>query len=222
MRYLIYLFLVVSLTACSSKKLSDNFISAERFFENYIKYHNTGEFKLAEQNFLKSVDTLQRADDLCNLSKIYIGKHLIEDDNSSLEFAKRYSIMGKCDDEMNIIDYLIGQKYIFDKLPESLKIQATFYKNADELIKTLSKSDLPDWTRSRLARDFSRRFINISKLDDADKIIEYALQIDRFNGWTYNIKNDLLIKKEICNLKKDDCKFIDERLDIINRKLIKK
>lgn len=222
MKKVFFILMVFIITGCSTKKLSDTFLSAERYFENYIRYYNSGDFKLAENNFLKAVDIFQKSDDSCNLSRIYIGKYLLENDNSSLEYAKRYSLIGNCDTEINSLNFLLGQQYILDKLPESLKIQATYYKNSEEVIKTLSKSKLPDWTKSRLARDFSMRFINILNLQDADKLIEYGIQIDRFNGWTFNLKNDLLIKKDICKLKNDDCKYIDERLDIIEKKLPKK
>jgi len=195
---------------------------SERYFENYIKYYFQGNFTLAETNFLKAVDLFQKSDDQCNLSKLYISKNLIENDNISLEYAKRYALLGHCDEEINTIDFLSGKPYIYDKLPSSLKIQAQEFKSAEELIKILSKDDFSDWTRSRLYRDFAQRFINRSDTNNSDMLIEYALKIDRYNGWTYNIQKDLLLIKEICLLKHDDCKYIDERLDIINRKMIKK
>jgi len=214
--------ILIFITGCASKKLSDNFLAAERYYENYIKYYNTGDLKLAELNFLKSVDLFQKSDDICNLARIYIGKYILEDDNQSLDYAKRYSIMGKCDNEINSIDYLTGQKYSYDKLPESLKIQARTFKNADEIIRLLSKSKIPDYSKSRLYRDFSRRFLNNGLLNEADKLIDFAIEIDRFNGWTFNIKSDLILKKEICKNRNDECKYIDERLDIISNKLIRK
>lgn len=219
---LILLICSLFLINCSSKKPSDTFLMSERYFENYIKYYFQGNFTLAETNFLKAVDLFQKSDDQCNLSKLYISKNLIQNDNNSLEYAKRYALLGHCDEEINTIDFLSGKPYIYDKLPSSLKIQAQEFKSAEELIKILSKDDFSDWTRSRLYRDFAQRFISRSDTNNSDILIEYALKIDRFNGWTYNIQKDLLLKKEICLLKHDDCKYIDERLDIINRKMIKK
>ncbi|MCX8083457.1 MAG: hypothetical protein N3C60_00845 [Calditerrivibrio sp.] len=217
----IFIALLLFLIGCSSKKVSDGFLLAERYFENYIRYYNSGDFKLSEINFLKSVDSLQKADDNCNLSKIYIGRYLLEDNATYIEYAKRYALIGHCEDEINSINFLVGQKYDYKKLPKSLQLQAKHYNSSQDAIKELSDETIPDWTKSRLGRNITLRFININLLEEANKLIEFVLQIDRYNSWTYNLKKDLTIKKDICNLKKDNCEFIDERLDMINKKLNK-
>ncbi|MEF3255389.1 MAG: hypothetical protein K6348_07505 [Deferribacterales bacterium] len=201
--------------------MSETFLSGDRYFENYKKYYATGEFKLAKTNFLKAVDQFQRSDDICNLSALYISKFLIENDNKSLDFAKRYALMGYCQNEINSIDFLVGGAFKYDQLPRSLKIQSTEFKSVDELLKQLKSKELDDFSRSRLGRIFVQKLIEKKIAVDADKIINFTLDIDRFNGWTYFLKEDLILKKRVCELKKDECKYIDERLDIIQMKLNK-
>lgn len=216
-----YLMMLLALFACSSKRMSDLYLQGERYYENYKKYYGSGDFKIAETNFLKGVDLFQKSDNICNLSSMYIGKYIIENDNKSMDIAKRYALLNNCRIEMNIIDYFMGRSYVYDILPISLKIQASEFKSAEDLIKRLSKKDVDDFSKSRLSRLFSKRFMGKGSFKDADMLSDFAIEIDRFNGWTYNLREDLLIKKAVCNSVGSDCKYIDERLGIIDAKLNK-
>lgn len=219
---LFYSIIVMFLFACSSKKMSDVYLQGERYYENYKKYYASGDFKIAETNFLKAVDLFQKSDNICNLSSMYIGKYIIEKDNKSMDIAKRYALLNNCRIELNIIDYFMATSYVYDILPISLKIQSSEFKSADDLIKRLSRKDIDDFSKSRIGRFFSNKFIEKGLLKDADKLLDFVIDLDRFNGWTYNLREDLLMKKSVCDSIGSDCRYIDERLSIIDAKLNKK
>jgi hypothetical protein len=202
--------------------MSDVFLGGERYFENYKKYYCSGERKLAEINFLKAVDMFQRSDEVCSVSSLYIGKFILEEDNTSLEIARRYAILDNCKKELNAIDFLTGKNFTYDALPVTLQIQSQNFKSAGSVIDRLSEDDLDDISRSRLSRYFAEKFLQQNSPDEASQLVDYAIEIDRFGGLTYNLKLDLLIKKKICGLKHTDCSLIDERLSIIETKLNKK
>lgn len=218
----IFILIVFILSACSSKKISDVFLGGERYFENYKKYYCSGEHKLAEINFLKAVDMFQKSDEVCSVSSLYIGKFILEEDNTTLEIARRYAILDNCKKELNAINFLTGKNFIYDELPVTLQIQSQNFKSAENLIDRLSEDDLNDISRSRLSRYFAEKFLQRNSPEDAGKLVDYAIELDRFGGLTYNLKLDLLIKKKICVMQHNDCSLIDERLSIIETKLNKK
>jgi len=124
--------------------------------------------------------------------------------------------------ELNAIDFLTGKSFTYDELPVTLQIQSQNFKSAKSVIDRLSEDDLEDISRSRLSRYFAEKFLQQNVLDEASQLVDYAIEIDRFGGLTYNLKQDLLIKKKICGLQHTDCSLIDERLSIIETKLNKK
>lgn len=220
MRY-IFGVLIVFIVSCSSPKYSDNFLYGERLFMNFIDSYLKGQ-DVAETFFIKSVDIFQRSDDFCSLSRIYLTKFLLNEeyeDNKTFNQGKFYAESDNCVKEKNIYAFYRGENYDINLLDE-------YYKS---YLKMLSKNDIqsilekennfPDYFHSRVLRSYVRNV----KLDHktSEKILEKAIEIDRFNGWTLNLLRDYILMEQL-DPSQERISQIKLKIELLSRKLSKK
>ena len=221
MKYLFLGALILLVTNCSSTKYSDSFIYGEKLFTNFINSYLKGD-DVAEVFFLKSVDTFQRSDDFCNLSRIYLTKFLLneeEHDEKSFTQGKLYAENGECIKETNLFEFYGGGKFdenLFDSYYESyLKIL-----NKNDIQELLKENDnFPDYFHSRVLRSFAKSGYTDKKTKI--KLIEKALEIDRFNGWTLNLLRDYSLLKEFYD-SEEKISQITAKIELLREKLHKK
>jgi len=222
-KLLIFVVIAIFLMSCSSKKVSQSYTLGEDRFLKYIDTYLQG-LPLSEVYFLKSVDTFQKRDDFCNLSRLYITKYLLNEeeiDEKSINTAFFYAENGNCLTEKNLINYHLQKEYDEDKLPTYYKTYIKIVENNDytALNKKLSKS--PDYFLSRVLR---KTAIEVLEKDPklAVTLVEDAHKIDAFNGWTLNLYRDLLILKKGYEIQDIDTEKIDVRIENLKVKLHKK
>jgi hypothetical protein len=222
-KLLIFVVIAIFLSSCSSKKVSQSYTLGEDRFLKHIDTYLQG-LPVSEVYFLKSVDAFQKRDDFCNLSRLYITKYLLNEeeiDEKSINIAYFYAKNGNCFSEQNLINYHLQKEYDEDKLPTYYKtyIKVVENNNYASLNKKLSKS--PDYFLSRILRKTATEILEKDpKL--AVSLVEDAHKIDAFNGWTLNLYRDLLILKKGYEMQGMDTETIDVRIENLKVKLHKK
>jgi len=215
------LIIIFVLFGCSSKRVSPVYTEGENLFKKYIDNYLKGK-QVYEVYFDKTVNIFLRVDDFCNLSRVYLSRFLLNEeitDVTSLEKAKFFADTGNCSDEENIIDYLTGKKYNFNKLPVHYQ-KYIKYKNSKK-IENMGNvlKDAPEYFTSRVLRETA---VGLDG-NDALTLIDEAYKIDTFNGWTLNIYRDLKMKRDILKNIKEDTSNIDIRINNLeNILMIKK
>jgi len=205
------LIIIFILFGCSSKKISPVFLEGDGLFEKYIDNYLKGK-QVSEVYFDKAVNVFQRADDFCNISRLYLAKFVLNEESNdikSLESAKFFADTGKCGDEQNIINYLTDKEYILEKLPDHYQKYIRFRnsKKYEELLDDLK--DAPEYFKSRVLRKTANELESNNSLI----LIDEAYKIDKFNGWTLNIYRDLKIKRDILVKIGSDISEIDLRIN---------
>jgi hypothetical protein len=224
MRKLLILFTItIFFVACSSKRVSQSYSLGEDFFLKYIDTYLQG-LPVCEVYFLKSVDTFQKRDDFCNLSRIYLAKYILNEENKDEEIISKayfYADNGNCSSEKNLINYHLNREFDTDILPQYYKIYLKTVKNGnyEDLSKKLSES--PDYFLTRILRESAIQILEKNpKL--AVSLVEDAHEIDTFNGWTLNLYRDLLLLKKSYEVQGLNTEKIDVRIENLKVKLHKK
>lgn len=213
--------LLVFVVGCSSPKNSDNFLYGERLFINFIDSYLKGQ-DVAETFFIKSVDTFQRSDDFCSLSRIYLTKFLLNEeyeDNKTFNQGKFYAESDNCMREKNIYAFYRGENYDINFLDEYYKSYLKMLSKNDIQSMLEKENNFPDYFHSRILRSYVRNM----KVDDktAKKILEKAKEIDRFNGWTLNLLRDYILLEQF-NVSQEKISQIKLKIELLSRKLSKK
>lgn len=213
--------LLVFVVGCSSPKYSDNFLYGERLFINFIDSYLKGQ-DVAETFFIKSVDTFQRSDDFCNLSRIYLTKFLLNEeyeDNKTFNQGRLYAESDNCTREKNIYAFYRGENYDINFLDEYYKSYLKMLSKNDIQSMLEKENNFPDYFHSRILRSYVRNM----KVDDetAKKILEKAKEIDRFNGWTLNLLRDYILLEKF-NASQEKISQIKLKIELLSRKLSKK
>jgi hypothetical protein len=211
------------LFSCGSKPVSSpDFLYGSRFFNVYMENYLKGEPKVAESYFYKAEAQFRKVDSLCNLSRIYIGRYVLEEgdgDKAVLETAKKYADLGTCEEEQQSVLYLSGQTYDKSKLPEPFDSTAGADRERIAGIATDSKFD--DITKTRLLRKAAIDYI-IDSPEKAEQLAEKALDIDKYHGWSLNLLRDLIIIKNARIKQGKNADDIATRIELIRSVMVKK
>jgi hypothetical protein len=215
--------LLILMTACGSKpKQSQDFVYGSQLYKRFTNYYLKGEPVLAEKSFAAAEKQFLSVDGLCNLSRIYIGRYVLDEGKGEpvlLEKAAEYSKLGKCESEKSAILYLMESDYDKKVLPEPFKSLA---KAGLEDIEDLAESsDFQDVTRSRLYRKAAIGYL-LTTPEKSYQLAEAAMKIDKFHGWSVNILRDMIIMKSSLIKQGKDTKDINKRIELIKSVLNKK
>ncbi|MGD9808455.1 MAG: hypothetical protein AB7E76_12225 [Deferribacterales bacterium] len=209
--------------SCSSKEAqSPDFLYGSKVYANFVDYYLKGKPILAQAAFNKAEYQFLSMDAMCNLSRIYIGRFVLEEggeDQTALEKANNYASLGSCQNEIEAVKYLSGVNYDKKLLPEPYSEIAG--ADGEKLINLSDNKELPDYTRTRLLRNAAIGYI-MSDAPLAEELAERALVIDRFNGWSLNILRDLTIIKAAAEKQEKDTLDIEKRIGLVKAVLNKK
>jgi len=222
-RYILLIAISLVIAGCGSKpKQSQDFVFGSQLYGKFTNYYLKGEARLAEHSFRAAESQFLKIDGLCNLSRIYIGRFVLDEGQGEvgvLERASEYARLGKCENEREIILYLMGKDYEKRFLPEPYRSVAGAGR---EYVEFLAGSNrFPDVTRSRLYRRASVAYLK-SRPSYARGLAEKALEIDKFYGWSVNILRDLIIIRSSLVKEEKDTADIDKRIKLIRLALDKK
>ncbi|MCD8553022.1 hypothetical protein [Seleniivibrio sp.] len=220
---IIILTAAVLLYSCASKpQSSPDFLYGSRFFNVYMENYLKGEPKVAESYFYKAEAQFRKVDSLCNLSRIYLGRYVLEEgeeDPAVLELAKKYADLGACEEEQQSVLYLTGQKYDGNKLPEPFRtIEGT---DREKLAYIATDSKFDDVTKTRLLRKAAIDYI-IDNPKRSEELAEKALELDKYHGWSLNLLRDLIIIKNARIKQGKNADDIATRIELIKSVMVKK
>jgi len=221
-KIIILVCITAALFSCSKPKQSKDFLYGSKLYNNFVNYYLKGEPRLAEMAFESAEMQFQKMDAMCNLSRIYIGRYVLDEANKEtavLERASRYAELGGCLPETEAIKYLSGEKYDKDILPEPYK--SIGKGESETLIELAEKKDTADYTKTRLLRRAAIDYL-ISDPAKSEELGERALVTDRFNGWTLNILRDLIVIKSAREKQGKEINDIAARIKLIKNTLDKK
>ena len=211
------------LLSCSSKEAqSPDFLYGSKLYANFVNYYLKGKPILAQTAFNKAEYQFLRMDAMCNLSRIYIGRYVLEegiDDKTALSKAAEYASLGSCQKELEAVKYLSGDNYNKELLPEPYSDTAG--ASGEELLRLSDNEEFPDYTRTRLLRSAAIGYI-VSDAPLAEKLAERALVIDKFNGRSLNILRDLTIIKTSAEKQGKNTLDIEKRIELVKAVLNKK
>lgn len=223
MKKLILISAALLLISCGAKpKSTQEFMYGSRLYNQFQENYLKGEAKLADYNFYKSEEQFMKVDSLCNLSRIYIGRYVIDEtgsDSASMELAKRYAEVGGCQEELAAVGYLTGNKYDKSLLPEPYKTINGL--DTEELLYAAKYDKFDDITKTRLLRKAAIDYIML-KPELSEQIAMQAAEIDKARGWTVNILRDLIITKIARKKQNKDIRHIETRIELLKSQLIKK
>jgi hypothetical protein len=221
MKYILMTVICLMLASCGGEKKSADFLYGSRLYEKFVGYYLRGEARLAERAFANAETQFMKTDSVCNISRMYIGRYVLDEggeDLSILDRAMVFAELEKCLPEIESIRYLSGEKYDKNILPEPYRMEAGL--DAKGLAELAGDKKLADYTRSRLYRKAS---VSLLK-DSPDESAEYAglaLEIDKFNGWSLNILRDLMIIKFCLQRQGLETKEINKRIELLKTVLDK-
>jgi hypothetical protein len=225
-KLIIIILCLFTAVACGGKKLSGEFLYASNLYSTSTDYYLKGEQLLADISFYKSVDAFQRMDDLCNISRLYIGRYVLSEDNASAEdlvTANRYASLDSCEEEKTVIAFLSGNEYDADLLEEPYSLLAKTYEDnkTGRLVSYAGGEKTPKETASRLYR-FSAAKMASSEPEEACELLKTARELDSLQGWTLNIYRDLNLMLSVCKDNSIDKEQISKRSELLRQILIKK
>ncbi|WP_303850325.1 hypothetical protein [Seleniivibrio woodruffii] len=219
---IIILTLSALIYSCAGKpESSPDFLYGSRFFNVYMENYLKGEPKVAESYFYKAEAQFRKVDSLCNLSRIYIGRYVLEEgdgDPAVLETAKKYADLAACTEEQQSVLFLSGQKYDKDKLPEPFRsIQGA---DREKIADLADRSEFDDITKTRLLRNAAIGYIIDSPVR-SEELAEQALAIDKYHGWSLNLLRDLIIIKNARIKQGKNTDDIATRIELIKSVMVK-
>jgi len=224
MRKLITLTIILfALFGCGSKEVqSPDFLYGSKLYNNFVNYYLKGKAKLADQAFLEAENQFLKMDAMCNLSRIYIGRFVLEEggkDLAALDRAGEYASLGSCKKEKEAVKYLLGKEYDKELLPEPYsQIDGADNK---KLVTLSDNKEFPDFTKTRLLRTAAIGYI-VSDAEQAQTLAERALVLDRFHGWSLNILRDLTIIKTAMRKQGKEIEDIEKRIELVKTVVGKK
>ncbi|GAB1534568.1 hypothetical protein ADMFC3_01990 [Geovibrio sp. ADMFC3] len=213
--------------ACGDKpKSSAEYIYASSLHKNYSSYYYKGDSKMADITFYKALDAFQRMDSVCNISRLYITKYVLaEQEASSDELAKAsaYSELAECVDEKLIISFLAGDSIKnTDDLEKPFSLIAEFMKTGkySDLLSYADGGNTNPDSKVRLYRLIAANLTD-SEPEKSCELAEKARVIDSTYGWTLGISRDLAIMIEAYGKLGRDTSVLIERKRLIDAKLAK-
>lgn len=214
--------LMLLTNACSKPAKSPDFLFGSKLYNKFTDYYLKGEPRLAEMAFANSENQFLKMDAMCNLSRIYIGRYVLDeegDEKNILVKASEYAELGDCVSELESIKYLSGEKYDKKLLPEPYADIAG--ADVEKLVSISEKKETPDHTGTRLLRKAANDYL-VTDPAKAQELAEQALVTDRFNGWALNILRDLIIIDAALEKQNKENKEIKKRIELIKASLGKK
>jgi len=209
--------------SCSGKpKSSPDFLYGSRYYNVYMENYLKGEPKVAESYFYKAEAQFRRVDSLCNLSRLYLGRYVLEEgqeDAAVLEMAKKYAALGQCQEEAESVLYLSGQAHDRDKLPEPFRTISG--ATPEKLASAAESSKFDDVTKTRLLRKAAIGYIMDSPAL-SEELAEKALAIDKYHGWSLNLLRDLIIIKNARIRQGKNAEDIITRIELVKSVMVKK
>ncbi len=190
-------FLCVIITACSSKTERDDMQLGMTLVERAVDYQLQGREKMASYTYNRAVAKFRDMGNFCNMSRTAIVIVTADPEESLplLEDARAFAALGKCKEELNIVNFLSHNDYNKNELPSPYNIMADFYKTGDVayLLKIANSSSSSERIKSYAFRHAANHVVD-NDPEYAIELIDKASVIDSKRTWTLNLVKDEKIR----------------------------
>lgn len=193
-KILVCILLNVLILSCSSKTNKDDMLLGMKLVNRAVDYQLQGRERMATYTYNRAVAKFRDMGNFCNMARtsIIIATVDPEESLSLLEDARAFATLGRCQDELNIANFLSHNNYDERKLPTPYKTISKFYKtgNISYLLKLAKNTTLSDKLRSYSYRQAANHIVDKDP-EFAIKLIDKANIIDSKKAWTLNlVKNE--------------------------------
>ena len=186
--------LCIIITACSNKTQRDDMMLGMTLVERAVDYQLQGRERMASYTYNRAVAKFRDMGNFCNMARTAIVIVTADPEESLplLEDARAFAALGKCQEELNIVNFLSHNDYEYKLLPEPYKSISKFYTTGDvkHLISIAKKGSNSEQLRSYAFRQAAAHIVD-NDPKYAVELIEKADVIDSKNTWTLNlVKNE--------------------------------
>lgn len=189
--------LMILITSCSSKVENKDSSLGMTLVTRAVNYQLQGRERMASYTYNRAVAKFRDMASFCNMSRTAIAIITVDPEESLqlLEDARAFAVLGKCQEEINIVNFLSHNEYNKSSLPQPYKSLAKFYetKNIKYLLSIAKSSSSSQQLQSYAYRQ-AANFIVDKDPEYAIKLIEKATEIDSKNTWTLNLVKNERIK----------------------------
>lgn len=203
--------------------MSDGYIT--KGFNNYVNGQLTG----ADNDFIRAIEILQSNDNSCRIAEAYTLYYLLTEMQVTMHInnAIKYAKFGGCNNILSYAYSLTNNTKVVDSKEELSIIVGTILNakmnpnglRAEEQISRLNSNNVHQIYQSAILRIEAQIEIENKRYEEAEKLTQYAYNIDYFNGWTLYLRNDLAILLITSkNLNPDATDYqdnLDKRIDIL-------
>lgn len=159
-----------------------------------VDYQLQGREKMASYTYNRAVSKFRDMGDFCNMSRTAIAIVTVDPETSLslLEDARAFATLGRCSEELNIVNFLSHNDYNYNILPYPYKPISKFYTTGDvkHLIDIAKKNSNSEQLRSYAFRQAASHIVDKDP-NYALELIEKADTIDSKHTWTLNlVKNE--------------------------------
>ncbi len=186
--------LCIIITACSSKTQRDDMVLGMTLVERAVDYQLQGRERMASYTYNRAVAKFRDMGNFCNMARTAIVIVTADPEESLplLEDARAFAALGKCQEELNIVNFLSHNDYDIKTLPSPYDTMAKFYKTGDiaYLLKIANSSSSSERLQSYAFRQAANHIVDKDP-EYAIELIDKASVIDSKKTWTLNlVKNE--------------------------------
>lgn len=189
--------LCIIITSCSSKAERDDIRLGMTLVERAVDYQLQGRERMASYTYNRAVAKFRDMGNFCNMARTAIAIVTADPEESLplLEDARAFAALGKCLEELNIVNLLSHNDYDEKKLPAPYKNIASFYKTGDisYLLKIAKNSSYSEKIQSYAFRQAASHIVE-NDPEYAIELIDKASFIDSKKTWTLNLVKDEKIR----------------------------
>lgn len=180
--------------SCASKVEDKDINLGMTLVVRAVDYQLQGREKMASYTYNRAVSKFRDMGDFCNMSRTAIAIVTVDPEKSLslLEDARAFATLGRCSEELNIVNFLSHNDFEYKLLPEPYKSISKFYSTGDVkyLISIAKKGSNSEQLRSYAFRQAASHIVD-NDPKYAVELIEKADAIDSKNTWTLNlVKNE--------------------------------
>lgn len=222
-KYLGFIIAIIINTSCAGKHEPDEISIGINITNRAVDYSLKGDETMAEYTYIRAVNHFRNMGKFCDMARVSLAMYIsepIETNSKKIDDAIAFAILGNCNLEVNIGNFLKNNNYDYSSLKEPYKSYAKFKNNhkSSTLSSIASSSSYSNKIRSAFYRIMADTEID-NNPEKALKFINKAMEIDSKHSWTKNILyNEKIILKIYKKLNKDT-NITEEKIKILEKYL---
>lgn len=218
-RVIISLLLSLFLISCGGKEEPDGISTGINIIERAIDYHLKGDELMSEYTYSRALTHFRNMGRFCDMARVSINIYISdpnEENIKKVDDAIAFAVLGNCEVELNIGNFLKGNDYNYTLLKEPYKSYAKFLES--NKVSTISGIASSNYYNDRIKSVFYRLMAKAIIEDYPKKALSFindAMKIDSKHSWTKNVLYNEMIQLDIYKKLGYDTKTNEERINIL-------